>query len=376
MAAFDFIVSGDFRASLERDAEELVRCMRAGTWKSAYVMAASLIQATLVDYLASAGMGGEDELSRLGLPELLDLCSRQRVLSPRTVELADFLKPPSDFLSSHSRVRLEAATDETGARIAQALLEIVTNEVSNHRRETFHFSAEQVVAKIRSDSSAVAILDHLLRKVSRSEMEKLLLELLPRAYFDTVKSGDPHAEGALQRFEAGFRMAFDAAPTELKRAVAARFLTILENESEYVVQSYQRCFFRASDLQFLDEEGRAIVKAHLLASLAKQVTLPLLNASSGVAGFLGTEEEGRAFFVPLVMSLLEQTDRTLVAATLRRIGEELARLPAQNRKSITGWIGRLRQSLEQDARPREAAVIARLESELRAIPGSPPFAPA
>jgi hypothetical protein len=32
MAAFDFIVASDFRASLEKDAEELVRCMKAGAW--------------------------------------------------------------------------------------------------------------------------------------------------------------------------------------------------------------------------------------------------------------------------------------------------------------------------------------------------------
>jgi len=75
MATFDFIVSSDFRALLEKDAEELVRCMKAGAWKSAHILAASLIQATLVDYLASAGTGralavafrreGQERMARL-----------------------------------------------------------------------------------------------------------------------------------------------------------------------------------------------------------------------------------------------------------------------------------------------------------------------
>jgi hypothetical protein len=364
MAAFDFIVASDFRASLEKDAEELVRCMKAGAWKSAHILAASLIQATLVDYLVSAEVDSEDELSRLSLNGLLDLCRTQQVLSPRTVELAGFLRPTSDFLSPKSRVRIEAPTDETGARIAQALLEIVINEISSHRRETFQFSAEQVVSKIQSDSSAVAILDHLLRKLGRAELEKLLLELLPKAYFETAKSGDPQTADTLKRFELCFRQVFDSAPADLKRMVVAKFLGILENESEYIIQSYQSSFFRASDLQYLDDEGRAIVKAHFLANLTKQVSLPLLNASAGMADFLGTEEESRAFFVPLVISLIEQTDERLAAATLRRIGEELARLSVQNRKSIAGWIGRLRRSLQQDARERAVAVIARLESAL------------
>ena len=355
MAAFDFIVPGDFRASLERDAEELIQCMKAGAWKSAQVLAASLIQATLVDYLASTGAGSEDDLSRLSLTQLLDLCRSQEVLTARTVELAGFLRLPSDFLSPNSRVRIEAITDETGARIAQALFEIVRNEVSNHRRDTLHFSAEQVVFKIRSDSSAGAILDHLLGKLSRAELEKLLVESLR------------YTASTLKRIELCFRLAFDSAPVELKRMVAAKFLTILENESEYIVQSYQCSFFRASDLEFLDDEGRAIVKAHFLASLAKQVTFPLLNASVGMADFLETEEESRAFFVPLVMSLVEQTDESLAAATLRRIGEELGRLSGQNRKSIAGWIGRLRRSLDQDAGQRGAEVVARLESALAAL---------
>ena len=261
-------------------------------------------------------------------------------------------------------MRIEAATDETGARIAQALLEIVINEVSTTGGRRSSSRPEQVVSKIQSDSSALAILDHLLRKLGRAELEKLLLELLPKAYFETAKSGDPQTAGTLKRFELCFRQAFDSAPAELKRMVAAKFLSILENESEYIIQSYQSSFFRASDLQYLDDEGRAIVKAHFLANLAKQVSLPLLNASAGMAEFLGTEEESRAFFVPLVLSLIEQTDERLAAATLRRIGEELARLSGQNRKSIAGWIGRLRRSLQQDARERAVAVIARLESAL------------
>lgn len=367
MAAFEFIVPVDFRTLLERDAEELIRCMKAGAWKSAHVLAASLIQATLVDYLASTGAGSEDDLSGLSLTRLFDLCRTQQVLTPRTVELASFLRLPADFLSPNSRVRIEAATDETGARIAQALLEIVINEVSSHRRDTFRFSAEQVVVKIQSDSSAAAILDHLLRKLSRAEMEKLLLESLPKAYFETAKSDDPDKAGTLKRFELCFRLAFDSAPVELKRNVAAKFLNILENESEYIVQSYQCSFFRASDLEFLDDEGRAIVKAHFMASLAKQVTFPLLNASVGMAEFLGTEEESRAFFVPLVMSLVEQTDERLAAATLRRIGEELTRLSGQNRKSIAGWIGRLRWSLGEDAGQRGPAAVARLESALASL---------
>ncbi len=153
---------------------------------------------------------------------------------------------------------------------------------------------------------------------------------------------------------------------ELKRRVAQRFVYILENESEYVVQSYENCFFRGSDLEFLEEESRAIVKTHFFASLGKKVTFPLVNAAAGMGEFLVTEGDARAFFVPLVLSLVDEKDEALAAAATRRVGEEYGLLSAQNRKSVASWIGRLQWSLQKEGRRPEA--FERLEAALEALP--------
>ena len=162
-------------------------------------------------------------------------------------------------------------------------------------------------------------------------------------------------------------MAFDLAPVELKRTVAQRFVNILENESEYVVQSYESSFLRGSDLQFLEEEARVIVKAHFFASLGKKVTLALVNAAAGMGEFLVSEEDARAFFVPLVLCLVDQKDHNLVSAAVKRISEEYELLPASSRKSVGSWIGRLQWSLQKEGRRPEA--FERLESALAALPG-------
>jgi hypothetical protein len=160
-----------------------------------------------------------------------------------------------------------------------------------------------------------------------------------------------------------FREALEFSPPELKRAVAVKFLRILENESEYVVQSYENSFFRAADLQFLEEEERAIIKAHFFASLAKQVTLPLLNAAAGMAEFLTTEEETRAFFVPLVLSWEGQTERSLAELTERRVTAEFARLSGARQKSILSWLGRVRHAYAYEGR-QAAEAIGRLRAAL------------
>jgi len=365
MATFDFIESDGFRACLEKDAEELVACMKAGAWKAAQVMAGSLIQATLVCHLTASGKAAEDELVRLSFSELLDLCKHQQVLTPRTVELASFTRPYTDFLSPSSRVRLESATDETGARIAQAMLEIVINEVSGQKRDAHRVTAEQIVAKMQSDPTSVAVIGHLLARIGRVELEKLLVELLPKAHFDVAKLGESGAGDTLKRFEQCFRMAFDLAPVELKRTVAQRYVNILENESEYVVQSYESSFFRASGLKLLEEEARVIVKTHFFASLGKKVTLALVNAAAGMGEFLVSEEDARAFFVPLVLCLVDEQDRSLVSAAIKRISEEFALLPAPNRRSVGGWIGRLQWSLQKEGRRPRA--FDHLESALSAL---------
>ncbi len=336
--------------------------MRASAWKAAHVIAASLIQAALVEYLTSSGKASPEELVPISFPELLNLCRARQVLSPRTVDLASFIRPYTDFLSASSSVRLGAVADETSARIAQALLEIVINEVSGHQKETYRYSAEQVVAKLQSDPSSAAIMGHLMGKISRVEMERLLLDLIPKAYFETAKLAEPPAAETLKRLEQCYRMAFDVAPTDLKKVATRKFVQVLENESEYVVQCYEGSFFRGEDLAFLDDEERAIVLAHFLASLEKKVTYSLVNAAAGMGEFLRTEEDVRAFFVPLILSVLTQSGEALPGVLVTRISKEFARLPAPHKRTISGLVGRLRRSTITEG--RASAAIARLESEL------------
>jgi hypothetical protein len=355
VAAFDIITSDELRASLDKDAEELIACMKAGAWKGAHVLAGSLIHAILVDYLVSSGKGTEQALVQLSFSDMLDLCKAQGMLSPRTVELASFIRPYADFLSPSSQTRLRTTTDETSARIAQALMEIVINEISAHRRENYRHTAEQIVAKLRSDPSSDTILSHLVGKVSRVELERLLIELLPKAYFELAKSAEPSDEETLKRIEMCYRLGFEVASPDSKRTVIRRFLYILEHECEFVVQCYEGCFFRGSDLEYLAGEERSMVKEHFFASISKQPSLALVNAAAGVGAFLETEEDARSFFVPLVLHLLEGKDEALCSAIVKRVSEEFRLLSQENQKSVGGWVGRLCRSVQLNGTHQTAA---------------------
>ncbi len=315
-------------------------------------------------HLATSGDLAPDEAARLPFGELLDLCRAREILSPRTVDLAGFLRPYDDYLSPSEGVRTAAAADETSARIAQALLEIVINEVSGRRRERFHYTAEQTVAKVLSDPTSEANLGRLVAKISRPEIDRLLLELLPKAYFETLRQEDGNAEAALARLARCYRLAFEAAPEDVKRAVARRFVEVLENESEFVVQTYQLRFFRGGDLAYLEPDERALVLAHLFAVLQQRAPAALVAACEGIGPYLASEDDVRGFFVPLVAALLGAEEPAEVGAIERRILEEAASLASASRRSIFDWLGRLRWSLERDGR---LAGAARLENLLAAL---------
>jgi len=363
VAVLEFIPAGDFRTCLERDAEELLACLRSGAWKAAQVMAASLIQAVLAEYLVSAGKISEQDIERLSLTELLEYCRDRQILSQRTVDLAAFLRPPAEYLSPLRSVRPHALADETSARIAQALLEIVINEVSQHQRQNYRYTAEQLLGKLRSDPAADSILPHLLNRTGRQELDRLVLDLLPRTYLDIARSDEPGREETLGRLELCYRLALDSAPDELKRQAARRFVEVLENESEFVVQCYQTAFFRGADLAYLEPEQRRLVKAHFLASLEKRPSANLIRAAGGMGSFLENEQEVRGFFLPLLLGLIQTSDKDTAAAAEKGLLQEYGRLGIAFQRNVRGWISRLRWSLKAVEDPA-AAQLEALESML------------
>lgn len=52
---FDFITETEFRQGLQEDYAELLKCEGVSAWKAVHVLAGSIVEAVLVDYLVGAG---------------------------------------------------------------------------------------------------------------------------------------------------------------------------------------------------------------------------------------------------------------------------------------------------------------------------------
>src|SRR5712692_1500302 len=159
MELFDFISDEDFRASLEADYHELELCMKAGAWKAVHVLAGSIIETILLDYLVATDYPkrSSTKLSEMKLFEIIDICKRERILTNKSADLAHVIREYRNLIHPEKLRRLGETADENGAVVAQALVRMVVEDVAARRRELYGYTAEQLVTKIVRDPSVTPI---------------------------------------------------------------------------------------------------------------------------------------------------------------------------------------------------------------------------
>ncbi len=300
---FDFITDDRFRASLDSDYRELTLAMEHGSWKAAHVLAGSIVEAVLIDYLLDIGynnMAHADILS-MDLNKAILACKSAGVLSQRVVNSADAIRSYRNLIHPGRVIRLEEPVDEDGAGIAHRLVRMIIKEITDVRKQKYGYTAEQIVAKLEADPSVgPALLEHMLKEVKLTEKRRLLMTVLPRRLveleqqdafvlpdFGEIDVPPPDLTG----LEKGFRVAFDTAPDDLKTDVVARFVFMLKEEGAYQIAQYERVFFRSPDLAYCSPEDTQLIKEHLLVVLPKQHDERFLAVVAGLSKYLGNEEE-------------------------------------------------------------------------------------
>lgn len=298
MTTFDFITSEEFRASLEADFQEMNTCMASEAWKAVHVLAGSIIEAVLSDYLHANEYVTRDEALNMDFGKAINLCKDKKIISAKTADLSSVIKSYRNLIHPGRLIRLNESVDASSARVAQALVTIVLNEIAREKRKTYGYTAEQIVAKLERDSSASVILSHILKTTNKIEIERLLISVLPERYllYSEEEFFNPHLLTAL---EACFKSAFDLASPDLKKKVTERFVTVLKEEREEVVFMYETAFLRMPQLEYLTEEERDLIIQHILSRLKKDTQGTLLPILSGIGHFI-KEKDVTEYVDPLV----------------------------------------------------------------------------
>ncbi len=299
MANFEYIRDERFRVGLEADYAELNISLSAGAWKAVHVLAGSIVEAVLIDYLVEA-VAKDPTATSLGDPLKMDLanaiaaCKDAGVLTEKTASLSAVVRTYRNLIHPGRVIRLGEKVDEQGARIAVALTELVVSEVGEARGDKLGYTADQLATKIETDPDTASLLrKHLLPKLAAPEQEKLLLKVLPERYVAEVEahgSGAASAKGLAEAYKRTFEVVSDT----VKKKAATWFAGIVRDEPASVVHLFQEAFFRPSQLGYYAPSDAGLVIDHIFSRLKSDRSEVLLGVVDGIGPWLSTAQAAAA----------------------------------------------------------------------------------
>ena len=280
-ASFDFVTDERFRDSLHSDYGELLKSLQNRAWKATHVLAGSVIEALLVDYLIFLDYKkrhGKDPLM-FDLATAVDACRTEGVISERSAQLSTVVRGFRNLIHPGRVIRLEEKINQSTADVAKALVDIIVEEVAAARKTRYGLTAAQIIVKLEKDSTVLPILGHLLRETNEREKEHLALDLIPKKHLE-------HRDDTsypLAALETCFHQLFEMLPDDARKLVARRFVTILKEQPDTDVLDYENAFFRAGQLKYLTDDEQGLVKKHLLSRIkGPKIPAHKLSAFAGI----------------------------------------------------------------------------------------------
>src|SRR5258708_7917884 len=143
MMTFDFISGQDFRLLLVADYRELNLAIQAKAWKAAQILAGSIIEAILVDYLISMEYKkrSQDNLLHLGLGGAIKICRDENILSEKIEHLSHAIQSYRNLIHPGRSVRLGETASENDAIMSKALVEIIAEEIATRKKAQYGHTA-------------------------------------------------------------------------------------------------------------------------------------------------------------------------------------------------------------------------------------------
>lgn len=367
MPTFDYITAKEFRESLEADYAEMKKCFEVRAWKGSQVLAGSIVETLLLDYIVSTGNSSrvsKDPL-KMDLAEAISICRSESVLTDRTGDLCSVIRSYRNLIHPGRMVRLgEQPPNRESASIALALVDIITEEISKARRATVGLTAEQILSKLVRDSSSITILKHLLNETHEQQRERLLLELIPSAHLYYENAEIHQNDNTTDRLGQAYRIILDSVSTSTKERVAAEFVRILREEDGDRVIAYGSAFFEAGDLKYVSINHRAMVKEHLLGKIGSSHSKESIKIVGGIGEFLEPNDIEK-YLDPFIRTFASITTKSslkeLVSASLTT--EAMRTSKAVNDaidKRVNDWIAHY----ENSKNAHNVAILQKLKEEI------------
>lgn len=367
MADFDFIRSSELRACLDSDYRELRTVLEAGANKAALVLAGSIVEAILCDYLLAYGPHGKGhkDPQKMQLGEMIDTCHGLGVLSDKNRDLCSAVRHYRNLIHAGRLTRLNEAVDENSAQVAASLVEIVSEAISGAFGAERGLTCEQIVKKIETDPSSIPIMSHLLGPCRGEELERLVLDVLPTRYRGAVAASDllNDLSETTRAYRACYETAYRKAPVKVKKAAAKQVVAIVRQEPIEVVLHFEDAFLMAESLKHLGVNDRNTLKAHLIERLKTERSEFIIRAASGVGPHLDADTGG---FSLALANAVAAADKDALACQ-RLLVAESRRMTPQGRRTALWQVQRVidfhREHEQWDRVNRAKALMQLLDPE-------------
>src|SRR5262245_37802639 len=110
----------------------------------------------------------------------MEECKKDGALSDENANLCTVLRHYRNLIHPGRVKRLEKTPTENAAEVAARVVLMVAADIAKKRKETYGYTAEQVMEKLMIDPDGFpGVLDSLLAKVNESEKDRLLFDSLP-----------------------------------------------------------------------------------------------------------------------------------------------------------------------------------------------------
>jgi hypothetical protein len=180
MMTFDFINDEKFREILERDFEELNKCLEIKSSKSVLILSGSIIETILTDYFVNFPVDGFSEKKVLGMDlfPLIELAKEHGLISQSTKELSTVIKNYRNLIHPGREIRKNERFDFDTAVVAKSLLNIILKEIRENYLNNIGYSATDIISKLETDALSQPIFEKILQKVHKTEKNKLYVSLI------------------------------------------------------------------------------------------------------------------------------------------------------------------------------------------------------
>lgn len=384
---FDFISSEDLRKSLENDYAELTKAISANMWKSACILAGSIAEAVLMDYIAVTGNCKADvedlAAPSIGLQRLIDAAIGVDALASQPppdagwafVQLADkgaTARKSGDVNSLRAAyamssavagfrnlihpgraLRLKDHVDENLALAARAFVLRLCSDLSKESATRYPYRAEDVIEKAEKDVGARTVLENMLGKTRPSEVTRLLTEVGPRAFLsnfhtpenlgvemfpnqDSIDDEDIDKYQSLCRVAKidqaadaqAYRLAFDGGARVQKGTAMHAIAELLKTEDSPAVVALEAELLQVSGLEYAPDEDRNLIMGDIVDRIcSKNAGKELLDSAAGIGPWLPPERGARFAEALLDKRFWSKLDSGIRRSALSLLEHEYGNMP-------------------------------------------------